>query len=155
MAVNTTSLSGLNDANAIFYDRKVLEFLKKPLFMLESAEKRKLPARSGKTIVFIRPQVQAVATTPLTEGTIGSSVSFQSTQISAVPLQYGAFNQLSDRLLLEAYDDITKQMMEILGYNAGQTIDTLVLNALDLNMTTQFSGSSVTEGATSVALAAV
>jgi N4-gp56 family major capsid protein len=152
---NTTGTSGLNDASAIFYDRVLLEFLKLPLFMLESAEKRKLPAKNGTQIQFLRPKVQSVATTPLTEGTVGNGLTYQSTKILSTPLQYGGFVATSDRLLLEAYDDITKAIMEVLGYQAGQTIDTLILNALEGNMVTQFTGTANSEITTSVACAAV
>lgn len=157
MAFNTvaTSTSGLNDASAIFYDKVLLEFLKLPLFMLDSAEKRKLPKSSGTQVQFLRPVPFAAATTPLTEGVVGDGQVYQSDKILATPLQYGGYVSISDRLLLEAYDDISKAIMEVLGYQAGLTIDTLILNALDGNMTTQLTGSAMSEGTVSVACAAV
>lgn len=157
MALNTnaTDTSGLNDASAIFYDKVLLEFLKKPLYMLEAAEKRKLPKGSGTAVQFLRPVPFAAATTPLTEGVQGNGQVWQSTKIPATPLQYGGYVSLSDRLLLEAYDDITKAIMEVLGYQAGLTIDSLIIAALEGNMTELFTGSATSELTTSVACAAV
>lgn len=152
---NLTSTSGLNDASAIYYDRVLLEFLKFPLFFQESAEKRPMPGKNGTQIQFLRPVTLAVATTALTEGTNPSGALWNTTKILATPLQYGNYVAYSDRLVLEAYDNITEAIHEVLGYNAGLTFDTLQRNQMDGNMTTQFTGSAGSEGAVSVACAAV
>jgi N4-gp56 family major capsid protein len=57
--------------------------------------------------------------------------------------------------MLEAYDNITEAMMEVLGYQAGLTLDTLARTGLDGNMTTYFTGGAVSEITTSVACAAI
>ena len=133
--VQTTGTSGVNDAFMVFCDRVLLEWLRYPLFFAGSGdatsmEKRELPKASGTTIQFLRPTVLAAATTALTEGTDPSGASWATTKITAIPLQYGNYISFSDRLELEAYDSIVEQMHEILGYNAGLTLDTLARNAL-------------------------
>jgi N4-gp56 family major capsid protein len=153
--VNTTGTSGLNDASAIFYDKVLLEFLKLPLFFNDSGEKRTLPKGNGTQIQFLRPVTLAAQTTPITEGVNPNGQTWQSTKILATPLQYGAYFAFSDRLMLEAYDNITEAMMEVLGYNAGLTLDTLARTALDGNMTTYFTGGAVSEATTSVVCAAI
>ena len=142
MALNTnlTNSSNLNDASAIFYDRVLLEFLKFPLFFQESAEKRPMPGKNGTQIQFLRPVVLAAATTPLTEGTNPDGALWTTTKINATPLQYGNYVAFSDRLVLEAYDNITEAIHEMLGYNAGLTFDTLQRNQMAANMTTYYTG---------------
>lgn len=67
-------------------------------------------------------------------------------------MNYVAF---SDRLILEAYDNITEAIHEVLGYNAGLTFDTLQRNQMAGNMTTQYTGTAVSEITVSVACAAI
>ncbi len=157
MSLNTnkTNTSGLNDASAIFYDRTLLEFLQMPLFFQESAEKRPMPGKNGTQIQFLRPVTLAVATTAITEGTNPDGALWNTTKILATPLQYGNYVAFSDRLILEAYDNITEAIHEVLGYNAGLTFDTLQRNAMDANMTTQFTGTAMSEGTVDTACAAV
>jgi len=151
---NLTSTSGLNDASAIFYDRKLLTRLMFSLFFQENAEKRTLPRQTGTQIQFLRPVNQAAVTTPLGEGVNPNGQVWQSTKILATPVQYGAYVAYSDRLMLEAYDNITEAIHDVLGYQAGLSLDTIARNALTGNMTIQYTGTAVSEATVSqVALA--
>jgi len=157
MALNTnlTSSSGLNDApTGAYWDKVLLDFLKLPLFFNDSGEKRTLPKGSGQDINFLRPVVLAAQTSALTEATTPNGLSYTSTKITAKPLQYGGYLAYSDTLVLESIDPITEAMMEVLGYNAGLTVDTLAATALDGNMTTIYTGGQTSEGSVSTAVAA-
>lgn len=153
--VNLTNTSGLNDASAIFYDRKLLTRLMFSLFFQENAEKRTLPKASGTQIQFLRPVNQAAVTTPLSEGTNPNGQVWQSTKILSTPLQYGAYVSYSDRLMLEAYDNITEAIHDVLGYQAGLSLDTICRNALSGNMTIQYTGTATSEATVSVVAAGV
>lgn len=143
--VNLTSTSGLNDASAIYYDRKILTRLMFNLFMQENAEKRNLPKGSGTQIQFLRPVNLAAITTPLTEGTNPNGQVWQSTKILATPVQYGGYLAYSDRLVLEAYDQVTESMHDVLGYQAGLSLDMIATVALKGNVTTYFAGGAISE----------
>lgn len=153
--VNLTSTSGLNDASAIFYDRKLLTRLMFNLFLQENAEKRTLPKGNGTQIQFLRPTNLAAITSALTEGANPNGQAWASTKILATPVQYGGYIAYSDRLMLEAYDNITEAMHDVLGYQAGLSMDTIMRIALAGNVTTQYTGTAVSEITTSVATAAV
>ena len=153
--VNLTSTGGLNDASAIFYDRKLLTRLMFQLILQESAEKRTLPKGNGTQIQFLRPTNLAAITSALGEGTNPDGQSWQSSKIFSTPVQYGGYLAYSDRLMLEAYDNITEAMHDVLGYQSGLSLDTIIRTALAGNVTTQYTGSATSEGTTSVATAAV
>jgi N4-gp56 family major capsid protein len=153
--VNLTNTSGLNDASAIFYDRKLLTRLMFNLFLQESAEKRTLPKGNGTQIQFLRPSNLAAITSALSEGVNPNGQSWQSTKILATPVQYGGYLAYSDRLVLEAYDNITEAMHDVLGYQAGLSMDTIARIALAGNVTTQYTGTANSEITTSVATAAI
>ncbi len=153
--VNLTSTSGLNDASAIFYDRKLLTRLMFNLLLQENAEKRNLPKGSGTQIQFLRPVNLAAITSPLSEGVNPNGQTWQSTKILATPVQYGGYLAYSDRLVLEAYDQITESMHDVLGYQAGLSLDSICNVALDGNVTTQYTGAQVTEILNATVIAAI
>lgn len=157
MALNTnlTSTGGLPQAIAIFYDRRLLSRLELKLVFDKFGQKRKLPKNSGNQIKFSRYSNLSTITSALTEGTVPNGDTLQSTQIAATPVQYGNYLALSDMLVLEAIDPIIKSAVDVLGYQAGLSLDTIIRNTLDGNMTNQFAGGAVSEVTTSAVCAAV
>jgi N4-gp56 family major capsid protein len=153
--VNLTTTSGLNDASAIYYDRKLLTRLMINLFLQDNAETRNLPKGSGTQLQFLRPVNLAAITSPLTEGTNPNGQTWQTTKILATPVQYGGYIAYSDRLIMEAYDNITEAMHDVLGYQAGLSLDTICNVALDGNVTTQYTGTAVSEITTANAVSAL
>ncbi len=153
--VNITSTSGLNDASAIFYDRKLLTRLMFQLFLQESAEKRTLPKGNGTQIQFLRPANLAAITSPFSEGANPNGQAWQSAKILSTPVQYGGYIAYSDRLMLEAYDNITEAMHDVLGYQAGLSLDTILRIALTGNVTTQYTGTATVENQVTLATAAI
>jgi len=151
MALNTnlTSTSGLPNAIAIYYDRMLLDRLEAELWFDQFGEKKKLPKNSGNEIKFTRYSNFAANTTPLTEGTVPNGLVLQSTQISAIPVQYGDYVSLSDMLIMESIDPIIKGALEVLGYRAALSLDTIIRNTLHTAVTNQFAGGAVSEITTS------
>lgn len=157
MSLNTnlTSTGGLPQAIAIFYDRRLLSRLELKLVFDKFGQKRKLPKNSGNQVKFSRYSNLSAITSALTEGTVPNGDTLQSTQITATPVQYGNYLALSDMLILEAIDPIIKSAMDVLGYQAGLSLDTIIRNTLDANMTNQYAGGAGSEGVTSAVCAAV
>jgi N4-gp56 family major capsid protein len=151
MALNTNvvATAGLPNAVGIFYDRHLLTRLELNLFFDKFGTKKKLPKNSARDITFTRYNNLAANVTALTDGTVPSGDTLQSTQITARPTQYGNYLALSDMLVLEAIDPIIKGATEVLGYQAGLSADTIMRNALDGNMTNQFAGAAASEITTS------
>jgi len=72
----------------------------------------------------------AKALTPLTEGVIPTGKNFGMTKIEAETTQHGDYTAVSDRLELEAFDDIIFGATEEMGAAEGETYDTLTRNVL-------------------------
>jgi N4-gp56 family major capsid protein len=82
-----------------------------------------------------------VATTALTEGTANpSAVDMTSTVVSATVSAYGNWVQVADLFNLTSIDEDLKEHVEVMGQNAGETIDTLIRNELSGGGTTQLAG---------------
>ena len=156
MALNTnlTSTGGFPNAIAIYYDKLLLDRLEKKLFFDQFGQTKRLPRNSGNEIKFTRYTNFAANTTALTEGTVPNGLTLASTQISAIPVQYGDYVALSDRLIMEAIDPVVKGAVEVLGYRAGLSLDTIIRTALEGNMTEQFAGGAVSEITTSAVVTA-
>lgn len=151
---NTTGTVGFPDAIAVYYDRMLLDRLEFMLHFDQFGDKKKLPKTSGNEIKFTRYTNFAANTTPITEGTTPSGLTLASTQISAIPLQYGDFVSLSDYLIAEAIDPVIEGALDVLSYRAALSIDTIIRNTISGAGTNQFSGAATSEATVSAVMTA-
>ena len=120
MANNTTSIpSGI----AAFYDRNLLERAVPALIHDLFAQQRPLPSKSSKTIKFRRYNSLSAATTPLTEGVTPTGSDLSITDVTATIAQYGDFVVLNDMIDMTVEDNTIKEATDVLGEQAGNTID--------------------------------
>lgn len=121
----------LNTTNEIipaiseFYDRNLLENMR-PLLVLDRwGQVRPLRRGHGKQIKFRRPNVLAVATTPLQEGVTPSGNTFTYSEVTAIIKQYGDFVELTDLVELTNVDNVLVDITNEQGQQAGETIEEL------------------------------
>jgi N4-gp56 family major capsid protein len=146
-----TGTVGFPNAIAKYYDRMLLDRLESQLHFDQFGDKKKLPKNSGNEIVFTRYSNFAANTTPLTEGVTPDGLVLASTQISAIPLQYGDYVTLSDYLVAEAIDPVIESALDVLSYRAALSLDTIIRNTLHSAVTNQFAGAAINEaGVTAV-----
>lgn len=151
---NTTGTVGFPNAIAIYYDKMLLDRLEAQLHFDQFGDKKKLPKNSGNEIKWTRYTNFAANTTPLTEGTTPNGLTLASTQISAIPVQYGDFVALSDFLRDEAIDPVIEGALDVLSYRAALSMDTIIRNTLHTNVTNQFAGGAINEAAVSAVMTA-
>lgn len=108
------------------------------------AQVRDLPRNSSQTIKFRRYTVLDAATVALTEGSAPTSTQLAITDVSAAPLQYGAFVQLTDFLLYTTLDPVLTETADLLGQQAGNTLDQLCRNVIVAGSTVQYASSATT-----------
>ena len=136
MASNNLT-TGLTDHMSVYYDKVFLERAKLTLVHDIGADVKRIARNMGSTVKWNRMTPLAVATTPLTEGTTPASVAMSTTAVSATAVQYGNWTQTSDFYELTSIDAGLKEEVDIMGQNAGETIDTLIRDELDGGGTTQ------------------
>ena len=121
--LNTTD--GIVPAVSEFYDRNLLENMR-PLLVLDRwGQVRPLKRAHGKQIKFRRPNVLAVATTPLTEGVTPTGISFTYAEVTATIKQYGSFVEFTDLVELTNVDNVLVDITNEQGEQAGETIEEL------------------------------
>lgn len=109
-----------------FYDRTLLINARPRLVHRRWAQRRPLPANAGtKTIKFRRYGALATNTTALTEGITPAGKQLSTTTITATVSQYGDFTTVTDVVSFTSKDRALKEAAEVLGWQAGETIDEL------------------------------
>lgn len=126
-----------------FYSRTLL-MRAVPLFLhTRFGQVRDIPQKAGSsTIKFRRYGNLAAATTPLTEGVTPAGSSMSVTDITATVAQYGDFVTYSDVVDYESQDATLTEFAEVLGDQAGDTLDQLARDVLAAGTTVTYVGQS-------------
>lgn len=127
---------------ADFYDRNLLIRAVSNFVHTKWAQVRDLPRNAGNIIKFRRYGNLSVATTALTEGVTPAGSDLSVTDIIATPLQYGDFLVMSDRVLFSTLDPLLTEASEILGDQAGDTLDQLTRNVMVAGSTVQYASTA-------------
>lgn len=130
----TSSLSGLMQT---FYSRDFLDRVKLMTVYDVGAQKRSMPANSGKVVYFNRFDRLTPATTPLTTGTTPSTTTLSTTVVSATVAQYGDWAQVSDIFELTSIDAGLRESVAVFAQQGAETIDTLIQTELKSGATAQ------------------
>ncbi len=128
---NTHTSSGLSSHMMAYLEKKFLERLKKTTHFDKFAKKKKLPKNMGSTVKWHRWTNPSASTTALTEGVSPDGISLTSSSVTATIAGYGQFAATSDFLNSIAINDQMDDMIDLLGYAGGLSIDSLYRNSCD------------------------
>lgn len=148
--MNTTSTQV--PAGQEFYDRNMLVRAVSNFVHTRWAQQRDIPANMGETIKFRRYGNLTAATTPLTEAITPTGSQLSVTDITATPLQYGDYITLSDYLNFTTLDPILTETSDILGDQAGDTIDQLTRDVMVAGTTVQFASTATARNEVAVGM---
>ena len=137
---NTVGSNDLSPEMKTFYDKALLKFARPNLVHDQFAQKRNIPKNGGKTIEFRRYSQLPKALTALTEGVTPDGQNLNVTTVTATVAQYGGYITLSDVLLLTAIDNNLMEAIELLGDQAGRTLDTITREVLVAGTNVIYSG---------------
>lgn len=125
---NKTTQSSMSVQMKEFYDTELLENSRKDMFFGQFGEKQPLPAGGGNKVEWRKWNTFDKALTPLTEGVTPTGQTFGSTKIETECYQHGTYTKITDKLELQAIDDVILGAAEEMGASAGETQDTLIRN---------------------------
>lgn len=112
------------------YDTVLLERALPNLLHLQWAQKRPLPRNTGKSIEFRRFNSLPEATTALTEGTPSNQQNMNVSNVTASISQYGSYVTFTDLVEETTFDPYLTETAQVLGEQAGSTVDILVRNVI-------------------------
>lgn len=146
--LNTTTSSGMTAEMKTFYSKYLIENAKPALVYDQFGQKHNIPKNGGKTIEFRKYSPLPKATTPLTEGVTPAGKALTVATVTATVKQYGDFVPLTDMLLLTAIDNNLVQALDLLGAQAGATLDTVTREILMGGTSVQYAEGQVTSRVT-------
>ena len=135
-----TGLAQVPPGVAAFYDRNLLERAQPADVHGRFGQKRPIAQRNGNQIKFRRYSQLAVATTALTEGVTPSGSQLAVTDVTATLAQYGDFIQLSDMVSMTNQDPVVTEATDVLGDQAGTTIDMIRRDVLVAGTNVAYAG---------------
>lgn len=135
-----------------FYDRTMLKAAKPLLLHTKWAQVRDLPMKMTNVIKFRRYALLAVNTTALTEGVTPSGKQLSVTNVTATVAQYGDFVTLTDFLELTTLDPVLTEMADVLGQQAGNSLDQLCRDVIVVGTTVQYASTATTTATVTAAM---
>ena len=130
-ASNITSSPGLAHLATVLYRKKGLDRLQKKFLFRTACKKDVLERQNGRTVQWFRYNNLSAVTSTTPEGQVGTGQAISSNILQATVSQYSAFITVSDLLEATAIDSIVVNASELLGYQAGLTVDTITRAVID------------------------
>lgn len=137
MAANTTTIP---HAISAFYDRLLLERAVPYLVHTNFGQTRDIPVGNTGTIKFRKYGALSANTTPLEEGVTPAGTSPSVTDITADVDWYGDYIKYTDKVTIESPDPVLTELTELLGEQAGLSLDTLAREVLAAGTNVQYVG---------------
>jgi N4-gp56 family major capsid protein len=137
-----TTTSQIDPGVANYYDRRLLYKAVPRLVHSIYAQTRDLPSGNSDTIKFRRYSLLTAATTPLTEGVTPAGSQLSKTDVTATIKQYGDYVTLTDKLLFTTTDPVLQEANDVLGQQAGNTLDQLTREVILAGTTVQYASTA-------------
>jgi N4-gp56 family major capsid protein len=126
-----------------FYDRTMLLRAVPSFLYNRFAQVRDIPANSGTNVIKFRVYGALTAqTTALSEGVTPTGKQLSVTDSTATVQYYGDYVTLTDVVLTEAIDPVLTEAAEVLGEQAGASIDALARDVLAAGTTIQYASTA-------------
>lgn len=140
---NVTGDAGMSVEMRTYYNDTLIDNAKPNLVHDQFAQKKPIPRGKGKTIQFRKYSPLPKALVPLTEGVTPDGKKLNVTDFYATIQQYGDFVEISDILDMTAVDDNIVEATELLGDQAGATLDTVTREVLNGGTAVQYAEGQV------------
>lgn len=125
-----------------FYDKTLLERALPLLVHDKFGQRRPLPKNFGDTIKFRRYEALPANTSALAEGVAGDGKLLDITDITATVAQYGDYIKMTDRVTLLNVENVVTEAVELIGEQAGLSLDTIVRDVLVAGTNVFYSGTA-------------
>jgi N4-gp56 family major capsid protein len=127
----TKNEQSLSNDMRIYYKDYLCDNANENLVHDQFGQKHPIPKGSGKTIEFRKYSPLPKATEPLTEGVTPNGQELKVSTVTSTVAQYGGWVGIPDMLELTSIDTNMVQATEILGDQAGRTLDTVTREVLN------------------------
>jgi N4-gp56 family major capsid protein len=133
-----------------FYERNLLFRARQAQTFYKFGMKTPLRENSGNSVSWRRFNALGMATTPLSEGVTPTASALSVSEITATVQEYGNYVSITDALDLLAIDKVMTEATDILGQNAGESIEVVIRNVIQSGTNVMYATGS-TRGSQSAA----
>lgn len=141
--LNTNTYSTNTVEQRTFYDLQLLMRAEEVLVHNQFGKETSIPLNKGQTVQWRRFNPLTAATTPLTEGVTPDGNTLSISEVTATLSQYGDYVVLSDKFQDSAIDPVVVETIDVLGQQAGLTMDTVTRDILNAGTNVQYGDGSV------------
>ena len=113
-----------------FYERNLLYRARQAQTFYKFGMKTQLRENSGNSVSWRRFNALGMATTPLSEGVTPTASALSVSEITATVQEYGNYVSITDALDLMAIDKVMTEATDVLGQNAGESIEVVIRNVI-------------------------
>ena len=132
------------DVGQKIVSKELIDILKQNLILYKTAKTQKVAKGSNsKTVIFRGFGKLALATAALTEGTVPAGKDLTMSNVSVTLAEYGDFTKITDVAEFLYDRSLIKDASDVLGIQATETIDTLVVNVISAGTTVLYGDGSV------------
>lgn len=135
---NTTGSDGMSVEMKTHYHNTLIDIAGPKLVHAQFGQKKPIPKNGGKTIEFRKYSPLPKLLEPIQEGVTPKGQSLEVTKLEATVKQYGGFVTVTDVLQLTAIDNNIVEATELIGDQAGETLDTVVRDILNGGTNVQY-----------------
>src|SRR3990167_9229046 len=137
-----TTTTQIDSAVNNYFDRNLLVRAYPNFVHTRFAQVKDIPKNGSDVIKFRRYTNLTAATTALSEGVTPVGSQLAKTDVTATVLQYGDFVTITDFLTMTTLDPILNETSNLLGDQAGDTLDQLCRDILVAGSTIQYASTS-------------
>ena len=131
----------------IYYERKLLQFVRQNLPVLNYGQKFMMPLNSGRQAVFTRFQPLPIASTPITFQPTPAGTPITDQQVTVQIDEYGNYIALDEFTDITSFTPIMDAAIELLAYNAQQSLHTVAMNVLTAGTNVLYAGGQTSRSA--------
>jgi len=125
----------------LYYERKLLEYVKQNLVALKYAQKRDLKPNSGRQVVFTRFEPLPPSTTPITfKPTPSEGKNISTQQVTATVEEYGDYIDLDEFTEITSFVPLVDEVTDLLSYQAQLSLDTIAMQELTSGTNVLYAG---------------
>lgn len=142
-----TSYGDLSPRIGAHAEKEMLSHAEPILVLNKLGQAKQMPRNTGETIKFRRPIPLALAQTPLTEGVTPSATQFRYEDVEATLSEYGAWLELTNKIVDLHEDPVGRDMAMMAGEQAAETIEMITYGVVRAGTNVIYAGGAANRAA--------
>lgn len=142
MSVSNQGFNSFSSDAVTYIAEKTLMIAQKQVIFQQLGDKAQLPSNNSKTFQYTRYDRLTLPPNALTDGTTPDNTSMSISTVSATADQWGAYINITDVAELTIKHPVLQKGIDLMGYQAAETVDREIIVVLQAGTAVNFGGAS-------------